>query len=89
VSAPVPYGTYHAAGGPDITWHGFATHIIDRGVQTGLLGKRPVVHPITTAEYPTPAKRPLNSVLQPNSALDVAGKLDWEAGLDSALAKLR
>jgi dTDP-4-dehydrorhamnose reductase len=89
VSSPVPYGTYHAAGGPDITWHGFATRIIDRGVQIGLLAKRPVVHPITTAEYPTPAKRPLNSVLQPNSALDVAAKLDWEAGLESALAKLR
>jgi dTDP-4-dehydrorhamnose reductase len=85
----VPYGTYHAAGGPVVSWHQFATRIMDRAVHMGLLAKHPVVHAIPTSEYPTPAKRPINSVLQPNPALDAAAKLDWEAGLDSALAKLR
>lgn len=85
----IPYGTYHAAGGPAVSWHEFATRIMARGVDLGILTKRPTVHAIPSSGYPTPAKRPMNSVLQPNPALATAAKLDWEAGLDNALAKLR
>ncbi|SDE28465.1 dTDP-4-dehydrorhamnose reductase [Rhodospira trueperi] len=55
------FGTYHFAGAGPITWHGFAEAIV--AAQAVNTGRRPPVHPITTAEFPTPARRPANSVL--------------------------
>jgi len=55
------WGTYHLAGTGPTTWHGFASAIVD--AQAGRTGQRPPVHPITTADFPTPARRPANSVL--------------------------
>ncbi|WP_029008287.1 dTDP-4-dehydrorhamnose reductase [Azospirillum halopraeferens] len=55
------WGTYHLAGTGETTWHGFAEAIFARAAPR--LGRHPVVHAITTAEYPTPARRPANSVL--------------------------
>jgi dTDP-4-dehydrorhamnose reductase len=56
-----PWGTYHFAGTGETTWHGFASRIVAE--QAGITGRRPRVVPIATAEYPTPARRPANSVL--------------------------
>lgn len=48
--------------GPDVTtWCGFATEIVSGFAQRG--GRSVPVDPITTADYPTPAARPLNSQL--------------------------
>jgi len=58
--APV-WGTYHFAGQGATTWYGLAREIID--VQAQFTNKRARVIPITTAEYPTPAQRPVNSEL--------------------------
>jgi dTDP-4-dehydrorhamnose reductase len=57
----VRWGTYHFAGTGETTWHGFAARIVAE--QAALTGKHPEVIPIATAEYPTPARRPANSVL--------------------------
>ena len=52
-------GVFHLTAAGEISWHGFAAAILaGRG---GLRVK--TVTPITTAEYPTPAKRPANSRL--------------------------
>lgn len=48
-------GTYHFCGQPQTSWYGFAKEI--------LKDKKINVIPIKTSEYPTPAKRPANSVL--------------------------
>nr|WP_247887233.1 dTDP-4-dehydrorhamnose reductase [Azospirillum sp. SYSU D00513] len=56
-----PWGTYHLAGAGATTWHGFAERIFDLAAPA--LGRRPVVHAIATADYPTPTRRPANSVL--------------------------
>ena len=55
------WGTYHFAGAGVTTWHGFASRIV--AAQAPLTGRVPRVTPITTAEYPTPARRPANSAL--------------------------
>jgi dTDP-4-dehydrorhamnose reductase len=55
------WGTFHFAGTGETTWHGFAARIVAE--QAPVTGKRPRVVAIATAEYPTPARRPANSVL--------------------------
>jgi len=54
-------GIYHLAGTGDTNWHAFAEAIFEAGKAHGL--KRPHVKALTTADYPTPAKRPANSRL--------------------------
>ena len=56
------WGTYHYCGKGVTTWHGFAEKIFDLAREHCSLVVKEVV-PTTTAEYPTPAKRPFNSVL--------------------------
>jgi dTDP-4-dehydrorhamnose reductase len=59
------WGTYHFAGSGVTTWHEFASRIV--AAQAPLTGRAPRVTAITTAEFPTPARRPANSEL--NSGL--------------------
>jgi dTDP-4-dehydrorhamnose reductase len=56
-------GIRHLVAGGETTWHGFAEAIFDEAVQRGLIARRPRVTPITTADYPTRARRPAYSVL--------------------------
>jgi dTDP-4-dehydrorhamnose reductase len=56
-----PWGTYHVAGSGETTWHGFASLVVAE--QARFTGRNPQVEPIATADYPTPARRPANSVL--------------------------
>lgn len=69
------FGTYHATAGGETTWFEFARRIVrDRGIPVEVV-------PCTTAEFPRPAPRPRNSVLE-NFCLGLEG-LDamraWEA----------
>jgi dTDP-4-dehydrorhamnose reductase len=58
----VHWGTYHYCGKEVTSWHGFAEEIFQLASEyESLKVKR--VEPISTSEYPTPAKRPSNSVL--------------------------
>ena len=56
------WGTYHYCGKGVTTWHGFAEEIFNLAREHCSLVVKKVV-PITTEEYPTPAKRPANSVM--------------------------
>lgn len=67
-------GTWHLTAKGETTWHGFAEAIFADAVATGVLPRAPNVEAITTAEYPTPAKRPAYS------HLDVA-KLEQDFGV--------
>lgn len=80
-------GTYHMTCAGETTWFGFAQSIFVKARAekpwASLTG-------IPSSEYPTPAKRPINSVLS-NEKLkgDFAVALpSWEAALDSALQTL-
>jgi dTDP-4-dehydrorhamnose reductase len=55
------WGTYHFAGRGSTTWYEFAEAIFERAAP--FWSRRPAVVPITTADYPTPARRPAASVL--------------------------
>ena len=56
-----PTGTYHFVNDGGTTWCGLARHVF---TAAGKLGRpAPAVQGITTAEYPTPARRPANSRL--------------------------
>lgn len=54
-------GTYHLTNGGATSWHGFAAEIF--AIAAGQGGKVPRLEAITTADYPTPARRPAYSVL--------------------------
>lgn len=56
-------GLYHLTASGETTWHGFADAIVDWLRATGQPVRCKQVHPIPTSDYPTPAKRPANSLL--------------------------
>jgi dTDP-4-dehydrorhamnose reductase len=79
-------GLYHLSAAGETSWCGFARAIFERRARAGQ--RAPRVVPITTAEYPTPARRPAYSVLD-NSRLaaDFGWRQpSWEEGLDEVLA---
>ena len=55
------WGTYHFAGARAVSWHGFAEAIFN--LAASQLTTCPRIEAITTDQYPTPARRPMNSVL--------------------------
>ncbi len=59
--ASAPTGTYHFSNAGPTDWHGFAEEIFRQSAARG--GPSPSVEPIASSEYPTPAKRPANSLL--------------------------
>ncbi len=56
-----PWGVYHAAGTGTTTWRGLAEEVFRRSAALG--GPTAAVEPIRSADYPTPAQRPVNSQL--------------------------
>jgi len=85
--APFPWGIFHYSGQPDTTWKGFAEVIFARAEYLGMINRRPTVEPVTTADYPTPAQRPLYTILDCHKLEMVLGvsRPDWRTGLDRVL----
>jgi dTDP-4-dehydrorhamnose reductase len=84
-------GLYHGTAAEATTWFGFAGEIFARWSRlAGPSFKAPRVIPIPTREYPTPARRPLNSELSCDRLERAFGvKLaPWREGLDEALSAL-
>ena len=78
-------GEYHLAADGQTSWHEFASRIIEwlpEGEQ-----KCRVVEKIATADYPLPAKRPANSVLNCGKLQETFGLRlpDWESSLRQVL----
>ena len=70
------------------SWFDVAVAVGELGVELGLLGRMAAVTPITTADYPTPAKRPSYSLLDCSSsrrALGLAASPWRQACVTSAL----
>jgi dTDP-4-dehydrorhamnose reductase len=58
----IPWGTYHYCGNGVTSWYGLARHVLQTLATRGRISSFRLL-PITTAEYPTPARRPPYSVL--------------------------
>lgn len=56
-------GNFHHSDAGVASWYDFAVAIAEEAHALGLLARIPVIRPITTADYPTPAKRPAFSLL--------------------------
>nr|WP_067286494.1 dTDP-4-dehydrorhamnose reductase [Marinobacterium profundum] len=90
-SGTLPWGVYHFSGTPSCSWHDFAVAIFEQAQQLGLLSESPQINAITTADYPTPAKRPANSVLSCSKLQQAFGieQPDWRADLHRVLEALK
>lgn len=80
-------GVYHAAGAGETTWYGFAAEAVrlERLREPGV--RLAEIEAITTAEYPTPARRPGNSRLNCERLSDQFGweMMDWQESLRRVL----
>lgn len=84
VSEPEKSGIYHFSGGPDTSWANFARAIFDAA-------KIPcAVTDISSSDYPTPAKRPLNSRMDCSATEAAFGisRPDWRESLTHILTQL-
>lgn len=84
----VEYGVYHLTGEPYVSWYEFAKAIFAEAVSQNVLEKSPLINAITTADYPTPAKRPANSCLDLTKIQQVFGiqPSDWQKALKNIKA---
>ena len=85
-------GLYHLAPRGETSWHGFAQAIFRHAEALGetLRVKPDQVVSIATANYPTPARRPLNSRLSLEKVEQALGITlpNWESQLQLTLAEL-
>jgi dTDP-4-dehydrorhamnose reductase len=84
-----PSGLYHMTAGGSISWCGFARAIV------GALGKRETfrlqrILAIPSSKYPTPARRPLNSVLSNGKFASMFGFTlgSWQSGLAEVICEI-
>jgi dTDP-4-dehydrorhamnose reductase len=82
------WGTYHFVGAGAASWHSFAQAIFDQAAPQ--LAACPQVEPITTEQYPTPARRPMNSVLDCRKIEEVFGisSPPWRTALATVIREL-
>ncbi|MEO6680781.1 MAG: dTDP-4-dehydrorhamnose reductase [Pseudomonas sp.] len=83
-------GLYHLAAGGEVSWHGYASHVIEFAQRNGEQLAVTAVNPIETTAYPTPARRPLNSrlntqKLRDNFSLHLP---DWQSGVTRMLREV-
>jgi dTDP-4-dehydrorhamnose reductase len=84
-----PGGIYHLTGLGSTTWAGLAREVLNTSAVMG--GPSAEVVPISTAEYPTPAKRPQNSCLVTSRISQTYGVScpPWQDGVKRCLEHLK
>ncbi len=85
-------GTYHCAAAGQTSWHGYACHVIAHARAAGVALKvaPEAVRAIASAQYPTPARRPLNSRLDTRRLRAAFGLHlpPWQAGVERMLDEI-
>ncbi|MBI9085428.1 MAG: dTDP-4-dehydrorhamnose reductase [Desulfobacterales bacterium] len=84
-----PWGTYHFCGSGITSWHGFAMAIFEQAKSHTALAVEEV-EPITTSEYPTPARRPAYSALDCSWTTKDFGIVPrlWQESLEETLPNM-
>jgi dTDP-4-dehydrorhamnose reductase len=82
------WGIYHACAQGHASWYDFACEIFRQSENRN--GKSVKVLPLTTQEYPTPAQRPANSVLDCKKFIDTFGFSlpNWRQGTSECVELL-
>lgn len=89
---PEVAGTYHAVAAGETNWHEYARHVIESARRH----KQPIkiapeaIAPVSSAAFPTPARRPSNSRMD-STKLQRTFELtlpDWRIGVDRMLAEI-
>ena len=90
MAAAPRFGLYHLASEPPTNWHGFAAAIFAELAKRDRRGALPKLIPIPTADYPTRAARPRNSLLNGARLQRDYGipPADWRVELGKVLAAL-
>ncbi|WP_166260744.1 dTDP-4-dehydrorhamnose reductase [Marinobacter salicampi] len=85
-------GLYNLAASGETSWYDYARFIIDIAEKQGIRLKLSArgISPVTTAEYPTPAIRPLNSRLDTHRFTETFDLRlpPWESGVASTVTEL-
>lgn len=85
-------GLYHCAAAGETSWHGYAKFVLQHATELGqtLQASAERVEPVTTAHYPTPAQRPLNSRLDTAKLCQAFGLVlpPWQTGVAHMLGEL-
>ncbi|WP_298199258.1 dTDP-4-dehydrorhamnose reductase [Novosphingobium sp.] len=86
--APDLRGVFHMTGTGETNWARFAAAIFAASAERG--GPTARVNPITTADYPTPARRPANSRLDGTKLAQIHGVRlpDWQISTAQVVARL-
>ncbi|MFN5699692.1 MAG: dTDP-4-dehydrorhamnose reductase [Betaproteobacteria bacterium] len=89
---PALSGLYNVVASGETSWHGYAQHVIEAARARGWTLRVPpyAVRAISTADYPTPAARPLNSRLSTEKVRHAFGLTlpHWTQGVDRLLDEM-
>jgi dTDP-4-dehydrorhamnose reductase len=87
---PKVQGILHWTDAGQASWYDFAVAIAEEARAAGLLSTPVEVIPITTADYPTPAHRPANSVLDSRASIAQLGltPAPWRVNLRTTIASI-
>jgi dTDP-4-dehydrorhamnose reductase len=80
-------GTWHFVNSGKASWHALAEYVFAEAKRRGM--RTPILTPITTAEYPTPARRPSNSLLGTSAIerdFDIKPR-QWQEAIDAVLSE--
>ena len=84
------HGILHWTDDGTASWFDFAVAIREEARELGLLSRNVTVRPISTDDYPTPARRPKYSVLDSSGARAATGLTPdhWQAALRRTMAEI-
>lgn len=76
-------GTFHHSDAGVASWYDFAVAVAEEAHALGMIPRIPVIRPLTTADYPTPARRPAFSLLDSRATRAVLGDepVHWRRNL--------
>lgn len=84
-------GLYHLVAGGQTTWYDYARFVIEwaRAKGRDIKVEPGAISPVPTTEYPTPARRPLNSRLNTTKLQQAFGLAlpDWQPGVERMLTE--